>query len=275
MNAFAYQCISLRKLDHSLSEIVRITGRPKASVYPYIKNIPLSEKKLVAIRAKNKIHLLRVAALRKGKSTRGFSRFSWNKETVLLVAHLLFDGEIKRTTCSYNNRNRALIKRVEHLMQPVYEFKPKRYKNFITGVTRISYHNVALGAYMQEKSKELLSLASALPKELKREMLRAFFDDEGCMDFRPHRNVRQVRGYQKNISILKIIQLLLLDFNIGSSIKEPNEVVIVGKNDITRFQKEINFSPGIRINGNRSNSIWRKHLEKRDILRRAIASYLQ
>ncbi|OGG72878.1 hypothetical protein A3A38_01555 [Candidatus Kaiserbacteria bacterium RIFCSPLOWO2_01_FULL_53_17] len=66
---------------------------------------------------------------------------------------------------------------------------------------------------------------------------------------------------------------MLSDFNIESRIQLPNEIVSVGKENLLKFEKEIGFSPGVRINGKRSNSIWKQSLEKREILRRAIASY--
>ena len=274
MNAFAQQCISLRKRDYSLLDIVRITGRPKASVYPYIKNIPLSEKKLEAIRKKNNAHLQKVAASRRGKSGRNFKKFSaWTENMALLVSHLTFDGEISRSTCSYNNRNRTLLQRVEQLMKEIYIFEPNRYENKLTGVHRISYHNVALASYLKEKSKKLLEEAPRLASGPKREILRAFFDDEGCMDFRPLRNLRQIRGYQKDTRVLHTISSLLSDFGIKSSVQKPNEVVISRKENLLKFKKEINFSPGVFINGNRTNSSWKKHLEKRELLNMAIASF--
>ena len=158
-------------------------------------------------------------------------------------------------------------------MKGVYDFEPKKYKNTLTGVLRISYYNVALGAYMQQKSLQLLDEIVEAPKELKREFLRAFFDDEGCMDFRPKERRRGVRGYQKNTRILKSIQTLLADFYITATLKLPNEVVVTGKNNLQKFQQEINFSPGIFINGERSNSIWKENLEKRELLIRALNSF--
>jgi intein-encoded DNA endonuclease-like protein len=112
-----------------------------------------------------------------------------------------------------------------------------------------------------------------MPLDLKREFIRAFFDDEGCMDFRPKNNVRKVRGYQKNMQILRIIKALLADLDITARIVFPNEVVIVGKENLIRFEREINFSPGVYMNGARSNSRWKKHIEKRELLRRAIESF--
>lgn len=214
------------------------------------------------------------ALRRKGTSARSFRTFDyWNARNVSLISHLLFDGEIKHSHCTYHNRNIALIKSVEKCMQDIYEFEPKRYFNKATGVSRISYFNVALAVYVKEKAGQLLREVTGLSADLKREFLRSFFNDEGCMDFRPEKNTRRIRGYQKDVEILKIIRQLLLDFDIQSFIREPNEIVIAHKENLIKFQKEIAFSPGVRINGSRSNSIWKQSLEKRLILRRAIASY--
>lgn len=46
------------------------------------------------------------------------------------------------------------------------------------------------------------------------------------------------------------------------------------KKNLDLFAAEINFSPGVCVNGNRSNSAWKESLEKREILRRALASYI-
>lgn len=274
MNAFKEQCLALRKQDFSITEIARITGRNKSSIYPHIASIPLSPERFEQYRQKSGNHIRQFALARKGKSDRPFKEFkTWAPETVLLVAHFIFDGELDRTHCAYNNRSEALIARVRKLMKEVYDFEPCIYKNALTGVHRISYHNVALGSFLLGKKVELLANIQAFPRSLKREFLRAFFDDEGCMDFRPTKNHRKIRGYQKDVSILQLVQTLLADFSIQARIVMPNEVVITGKESFLKFQKAINFSEGVYINGNRSNSTWKEHLEKREILQRAIDSF--
>lgn len=274
MQTFKQRCIKLRKKDLSLIEIAKITGRPKTSVYVHIYNIPLSQKKLLQIKKVSGARIKKFSIARKGKSARSFTSFAqWTPETVLLVSHFLFDGGLSRSSCVYNNRSTALLLRVEKLMQNIYEFEPKRYINQKTGVSRISYYNVALALYLKEKSQELLSVINTLSSDLQREFLRAFFDDEGCMDFRVSGNRRKVRGYQKKTSVLFLVKKLLNKFEILAAVKKPNEVVITGKENLIKFQKEINFSPGVCINGNRSNSLWGSSLEKREILRRAIASF--
>jgi hypothetical protein len=274
MNNFKERCINLRKSGHTLTEIVKITGRSKTSVYSHIYHIPLGAEKIKSIRVASGIRAKNVALARRGKSERNFKKFDqWNKNTVSLIAHLIFDGTISRTSCVYNNRNQSLLDGVENCMKEVYSYQPRRWVNTTTGVSRISYHNVALGAYLQTKSKELLKDIYQLPETLKKEFIRAFFDDEGCMDFRPKRSLRQIRGYQKDISILFLIQKLLSDFNIQSRVLKPNEVVISGKENMQKFQEEVNFSPGVKLNENRSNSIWKKSLEKQFLLAQAIKSF--
>lgn len=274
MNVFKRQCIDLRKRDYTLSEIVRITGRPKTSVHFHIRAIPLSAAKRRSISESSAARAREVALKRRGLSARNFRKFpEWDADMVSLVAHFLFDGEIKHAGCYYHNRNRTLLQHVESRMKAVYNLEPKRYKNHTTGVSRICYFNVSLAAYIREKSTELLQGITRFPRDLKREFIKSFFDDEGCVDFRVTRNLRQIRGYQKNTKILYLIQNLLADFKIGSRVILPNETVISGKENLTKFQREINFSPGVRINGKRSNSIWKQSLEKRVLLERAIDSF--
>jgi len=272
--SFKEQCIDLRKKGYSIIEIMKVTGRAKSSIHTHIKDIPLSEERLKEIKEASGKRIRKFAIARRGKSERPFRPVvDWSADTVLLVAHLLFDGEIVRTRCVYNNRSEVLIERVATLMCVLYDFEPKRYLNQLTGVHRISYHNVMLGAYLEKKSVELLRIIKGMPLELKREFIRAFFDDEGCMDYRPKENKRSIRGYQKDVRVLEIIQSLLDDFNITSRIVLPNEVIIVGKENLMKFEWEINFSPGIYMNGNRSNSRWKKHIEKKELLKRAIESF--
>lgn len=273
--AFKKQCILLRKKGHTLSEIVQITKRSKSSVYGHIRNIPLSVARLSNIRKASGERIRKFALARKGKSARQFKKFEeWRPEMVSLVAHLLFDGGIyPNSGCTYNNRSRALIHHVEKCMHFVYDFEPTRYTNPLTGVLRISYHNVALAGYMKNKVREFQQQARRLPQGLKSEFLRAFFDDEGCIDYRPMENRRSIRGYQKDIRILKLTQALLADLDINARIVKPNEVVIVGRENLIKFENEINFSSGVYINGNRSNSRWKKHIEKKELLKQAIRSF--
>ncbi|MDP1707091.1 MAG: LAGLIDADG family homing endonuclease [bacterium] len=273
--SFKEQCIALRKEGYSIIEIMKATGRAKSSVRTHIKDIPLSRERLEEIKKVSGERIRKFAMARKGKSVRPFKPFKqWNEERVSLASHFLFDGGIyPRSGCTYNNRSEALVSRVEEHMCSVYDFEPTHYTNSLTGVLRISYHNVALAIYMKNKMRELLQNVRRLSLNLKTEFVRAFFDDEGCIDYRPEKNRRSVRGYQKDVKILRLIQALLKDLEIESRVILPNEVIIVGRDNLTKFERKINFSPGVYMNGNRSNSRWKKHMEKKELLRRAIRSF--
>ena len=213
------------------------------------------------------------------KSIKGKSRFNrhpiifdgWNAQLVSLVSHLIFDGEIKYGGCVYTKRNTVLLKRVAICMKVVYPFPPKKYESF-PGVHKIAYHNVELSSYLKAKAQKLLRDIGNTSTQLQQIFLRSFFDDEGSVYFIHKR--RAVRGYQHNIKILVIVKTLLKNFGIESRIDAKyNEIIISRRNDLIKFAEEINFTRGVRINGNRSNSIWKQSLEKRVILQRALSSY--
>lgn len=253
---------------------MEITGRAKTSVYECIRDIPLSANRIRRFRNISSNRIKQYPLSRKGKSVRAFRTFEqWSPDMASLVAHFLFDGALTHGSSMYNNRSRVLIQRVETLMRQIYDFEPKHWQNPVTGVRRISYHNVALRAYLQEKGKDLLASIRHASPLCKVAFLKAFFDDEGCMDFRPAVNRRSVRGYQKNRDTLMLVRDLLKDVGIEARVVVPNEVVIVGKRNLTAFAAEINFSAGVYVNGKRSNSRWKKTLEKRELLARAIASF--
>jgi len=250
------------------------TKRPKTSVYFHIRHIHLPENRKQEIRRVATQRFINYNKNRKGKSRLNrhpipFER--WNTALVSLVGHLIFDGEIKHGGCVYTNRSLALLKHVNACMQTIYPFTPKRYES-LPGVHKIGYHNVELNKFFKSKARELLVEAKGMEHELQRSFLRAFFDDEGSVYFIGNR--RAVRGYQHNKNILHLIQHLLKNFGVESKVDITyNEITITRKENIARFSQEINFSKGLRINGNRSNSIWKKSLEKRELLRRALASY--
>lgn len=259
----------------TIGEIMRLTGRPKSSIYTHIRNVPLTPEQKKKIVEKHTARIVAFNRARKGISALGRhpKKFdSWGASSVSLVAHLLFDGEMNdRGSCVYTNSNHVLLEQVRVAMKEVYDFEPRHIES-TPGVFRISYHNVELQAYLKQKAVQLLNEIMILEKELQRQFLKTFFDDEGSVYFIGAR--RAVRGYQHDYSLLMLIQTLLKNFGINSVIDQKyKEVTVTRKENLLRFQREIDFSAGLCINGKRTNSIWKESLEKREILRRAIASY--
>lgn len=271
------KCRTLRRKGFTLGKIIKRVGLSKTTVYDYIHDIklPIEIKKRIQENYTKRINEFN--RQRKGKCWPGRvvpKPKGWTSELILLVAHFMFDGEIGSHSCIYNNRNKVLINRVRLLMRKIFNLEPYNWLNKETGVYRISYHYVELAEYIRKKSNKLMRHIKTVSLEEKRLFLKAFFDDEGCAYH--WKNARKVRGYQHNLKILKLVQDLLKDFGIESKIdKKYKEIVISRKENLIKFRDEINFSKGVCINPNRKNSIWKKKLEKREILKKAIDSYLK
>ncbi|KPJ55887.1 hypothetical protein AMJ49_06170 [Parcubacteria bacterium DG_74_2] len=269
------KCINLRNKGLTLGEIIKKTQLPKTTIYYHIKNIPLSAKKKKQIQEDVIKRITEFSKRRKGKCIPGRivpKPRGWTPELIFLVAHFIFDGEVRYGGCIYQNRSMALIDSVKRFMQNVFGLEPyyKFYKE--TGVHRISYHYVELATYFKRKVEELKKYIKTANLAEKRIFLQAFYDDEGCAYI--WKRKRLIRGYQHNLRILKLIQKLLKDFKIESKIdKKYKEIIISRKENLIKFRDKINFSKGIYINPDRKKSIWKKKLEKREILNKAIRSY--
>lgn len=268
------QCRKLRKEGFTLGEIAKKTRLPKTTIHGHVYDIPSSpvlEKKIRRIQEENTRRLTEfVIKTRKGKCAPGREISlpkDWSYDLVLIIAHFLFDGEIRTHSCVYNNRNEALIQRVESLMRKIFNLKPRYYLNRKTGVSRLFYHHVELANYIYKKSEVLKKYIKVNSLKGKRLFLKAFFDDEGSVHFPK----RLVRGFQHDPKILELVQDLLKDFGIDSRIdKKYKEIVISREENLIRFRDKINFSKGVYINPERKNSIWKQKLEKRKILERII-----
>ncbi|HEX9721978.1 MAG TPA: LAGLIDADG family homing endonuclease [Candidatus Paceibacterota bacterium] len=269
------ECQLLRKQGYSLDEIVRTTGVPRTTVYGHIVHIPLSPEKQSAIRiaTTKRINEFNIT-VRKGKALPGrvFEKpDSWSPEFVFAVSHFMFDGEILYGGCAYYNRSDYLIETMRSVIKRLFGLD-SRVDERDDGVKRIGYYNVEFGQYAKQKSVELLSYIQMAPVEEKRVFLRSFFDDEGSVGI--YKNSRKVKGYQHNLIRLSLVQKLLKDFYIDSRVDEKyQEIVISRKENLIKFRKEINFSKGVYINPKRTNSIWKKKLEKRQLLDIAINSF--
>jgi len=275
---FKQKCIDLRLQNYTLGEMVKILNRPKTTIFFHIQNIPkgkLLSEKLSKI-SRQKISKARENGLttKKGVSWKGrhCKEFKeWTPELVNLVAHVIFDGEIRNCGTMYHNRSVALIDNFKKKVELIYDYEPIMIKNK-DGVFRLSYHSVELTNFLRIKKQELTENILKFSSSFQKEFLIAFFDDEGNITFNGKKRI--VRGYQHNLKILEIVKKLLLKFGINSHIdKRYFEIIIGRRENILKFSEEINFSKGLRVNGKRSNSIWKKSLEKRKILQMALASY--
>lgn len=261
------KCRTLRRKGFTLGEIIKVVKLPKTTVFDHVQDIPLSFERKRELAQEN-IRQLKEFALKRKRiihKPRG-----WSKELISLIAHFMFDGEINPYTSVYHNRNKSLINQVRFLMKKIFNLEPWSWLNKETGVHRIYYWYVQLANYITEKAQELKQYIQTASLPEKKIFLKAFFDDEGSVHF----DKKLVRGFQHNLEILKLIKELLKDFDIENKIDEKyKEIVISRKPNLIKFRDKINFSKGIYINPNRKNSIWKKKMEKREILNKIINSY--
>lgn len=269
--------IQMRNNGYTLSEIVAQTNLSKTTIFHHIQSIPKSDILIQKLRVITLANQKALAGLLRGKSRKNYKFIKpqyWNSEFINLVAHFLFDGRITRTSCIYYNRSAVLRGIVTKNMAK--QMSVSDYKTYDTtgGVKRVCYFHVEIASFVRQKADELVQYIITAPKNHKLSFLQAFFDDEGCVTFIAQK--RLIRGYQHSLPMLKLIRKLLLDFNIESRIYEKYpELYISRKENLIKFNKFINFTPGVCVNGKRSNSIWKKSLEKRTILANLLASYRQ
>lgn len=281
MNTYAREnlkkkCKYLRCEGHSLNYIASILGLPKTTAYDYIKNIALTKKQKLRIEYRRR-KLLSRPSLKKGRCRPGrevIRPLGWSERLINIVAHFSFDGCIRPDRCIYYNRSKSQI---NNLKSEVYKLFRIEAKNQIRpdGVRVVSYYNVEFADYIRNKANEILSyLKNGASKEEKRIFLRAFFDDEGNIYFR--KSTRRIRGYQKSIKVLENINNIMSEFGIrGRIYPRLGAIEITGKGQLEKFAEEIGFSPGIALNSLRKNGIWKRDIEKREILDLALTSYIK
>lgn len=267
--------IQMRRDGLTLTEIQNKTGLSKTTIFHHIQSVPKSDALKYRLRLISQELQKRVSDFRRGKSVKNYTfkkPEEWNPDFVNLVAHFLFDGQITRGSCTYYNRNEILLNGIIKSMNKILGVSDYKKYNSSGGVKRIAYHNVEIVAFLRRKRDELQTYILSAPEKEKLYFLKSFFDDEGCISYSSKR--RLIRGYQHSLDILRIISTLLSEFTIQNRIDEKYyEIYISRKENLIKFQKLINFTPGVTVNGNRLNSVWKKSLEKREILKMAVASY--
>ena len=217
--------------------------------------------------------MIRVNGQRRGIARSGPLKIKprWSAQLVHLIAHLMFDGRIDRWGCYYYNRSASQLEHVQRLLQQLYGVSP-RIKWRSSGVGSVICYHVELAARLQSQAQTLSTHIATAPQGWRRPFLKAFFDDEGHIYFNGSK--RRVRGTQKDPKRLSVIKRLLAKETIGSRLDiKASAVEISGRENLERFQERIDFSSGIRVNPARSNARWHQPLEKREILRLALASY--
>ncbi len=186
----------------------------------------------------------------------GFEKLTIAKARI--IAHSIGDGTVYRSNHDYNIKYE--VKDLESLNSfekdiiSVYGLKlTKGFKNSgITGKpipflrlrSKLAYEDLLKYATYNSKDWKIKDILLASSKEIKREFLKAFFDDEGSVVPQGRKGI--IKLYSINSNGLKQIQKMLLEFNIenklGSGYGAKRNVYAVLIKDLNKFNKEIGFN---------------------------------
>jgi DNA-binding transcriptional ArsR family regulator len=238
-------------------------------------------------------HIFRIQPLRmKGYLNKIMARIP-NSSKILslpkvrIISHCLFDGfvmknaEKHRYVMGYSNKSRELINQFVEDMRNVYNLEPTDEIEKKSGII-VRYCCKAVvedllryTSFVDGKEKIPLEIINS-PVEWKIEFLKCFWDDEGMVGFsefidkKGYKHVsRFVEAFLKNKNLL--LQLKELHESIGINVLiRGNKIRISKKEDLHKFAKLINFSPGLRVSYPKSR--W-NGWKKKEVLRLAIQSY--
>lgn len=154
---------ALRRQGLTLTEIIAETNLPKNTIFHHIQKIAMSDEFKARMLVANLATMKRLADNRRGRSFKRYPHWEptqWSPGFVNLVAHFMFDGEIRKTSLVYNNRSRALIDNVISLMEELIGVSDYILYIDKNGVMRASYHNVEITNFLRRKESELLEYIS-------------------------------------------------------------------------------------------------------------------
>jgi intein-encoded DNA endonuclease-like protein len=190
------------------------------------------------------------------KLKRGSEKLS--KEKARIIAHLIGDGALYKTNhdyvLKYEVSDKELLERFEMDIIEVYGLKPNweinlsgktgRPIQFVRLRSKLAFEDLVKYASYTSKDWHIKKYILNAKKTVKREFLKALFDDEGSVI--PYGKLPIVRLYSINRTGLIQIQKLLDDFSIKSKIvggfgSKRNVYAVVIK-DVIIFYKKIGFN---------------------------------
>ena len=186
----------------------------------------------------------------------GFEKLTTAKARI--IAHLIGDGAVYRSNHDYNVKYE--VKDLESLnsfekdMISIYGLKlTKGFKNsgitgkpipFVRLRSKLVYDDLLKYSTYHSKDWKINNIILNSSRKIKREFLKAFFDDEGSVV--PQGNKGIIKLYSINSNGLKQLQKMLLKFNIENRLDHgygaKRNVYAVLIKDLNKFDEEIGFN---------------------------------
>ncbi|MBI2101672.1 hypothetical protein HYT53_03590 [Candidatus Woesearchaeota archaeon] len=186
----------------------------------------------------------------------GFEKLTIAKSRI--IAHLIGDGSVYRSNHDYNIKYE--LKDLESLnyferdMSSVYGLKlTKGLKEsgftgkpvpFLRLRSKLAYEDLLKYSTYKSKDWKIKSKILQSSNQIKKEFLKAFFDDEGSVVPEGRKGV--IKLYSINKEVLQQIQKMLSDFDVdsqlGSGYGAKRNVYALLIKDLAKFRKKIGFN---------------------------------
>lgn len=186
----------------------------------------------------------------------GFEKLT--KEKARIIAHLIGDGCAFISKHDYNMKYEASDKEslesFENDMTQVYGLtlmkgsKPSGKTGkpipFVRLRSKLAYKDLLKYASYFSRDWKIKRKLLNSSREIKREFLKVFFDDEGSVYKQGNKGI--IKLYSINLEGLKQIQKMLMEFNISGKIYSgyglKRNVYAISIDDLKLFHKEIGFN---------------------------------
>lgn len=232
------QIRSMRADGYSYPEIAARFKTSKSTIFYHascVKVSPKGRRRLETIRKK----VLEKAILR--RKTKIPKRYKMMTEAkARLIAHLLGDGGTYQNQISYRNSESSLIKQFVRDFRSVYGVKPwKIYWDKDKFTVGSGITEIVRDLRRYDIGEIPLQITNG-SKEIQKEFIRAFADDEGGPLTR-----NRIRITSTNKSYLTDISRMLKNFSIHSVINGPYDAYLLDinrKESVLEFIRQIGFS---------------------------------
>lgn len=239
----------LRRNGYSYGELASKFNTFKSAIYYHVKNIPVSGV------GKTRLYLRERKAQTKlvERCTKKIRTPRFTLEKVRLIAHCLFDGEVFISTAKnfyyfgYSNNSKALVGQFINDVSEIYGLEKyfiyRRGDNYQVrfcskkAVEDLLKHSPS---YSNDKRAMVPKEVMTADISLKSAFLRAFWDDEGCIDYRG-----RLISTCTAPNVLR--QLALLHKELGIMVTLHKDYLEVRKSSFPRFVELVGFTDGVKV----------------------------
>ena len=181
-------------------------------------------------------------------------------EKTRIIAHALFDGWVSIRHNSvyelgYCNKNEVLVKQFAEDVSKVYGVPVSSIRRRSSGAWEITYRDKNMVADLLNimPSYPTKNLTVKLPAEIAKAthayptFLRAFWDDEGTVNYYPQHRTRKLRAPCKPSCLRAQLLNMHLALDVDAREEKEHFITISGSENLIKFNEKIGFTSGVHV----------------------------